>query len=245
MVKVKNVHLRFANFAIQDASFHVKENEFFTILGPSGSGKSCLLRTIVGMYKVNDGEIYINNREVHNLPPEDRNIGFAMQDSALFPNMTVFGNIAFGLKIRKMDSKLIKKKVHEISELFHVTHLLDRSVTKLSGGESQRISFARALIIDPEVLLLDEPFSKLDKVIHDRLLIEIKKILSVKKVTVINVTHDQDEAHYLSDRIAIINNGKIIQVDSINNLFNRPNSKFVADFVDIKNVYKGKIHRND
>lgn len=241
MLKVDKVKLKLGNFALEDIEFEVNENEWFTILGPSGSGKSCILYSIVGIHKVNSGAIYINQNPVHDLPPEDRNIGVSFQDGALFPNLNVFDNIAFGLKLKKVPKEEIEARVNEIADVFQIKHLLNRSIYKLSGGENQRIALARALVMRPAVILLDEPFSKLDRVIHDHLMIEFKKIIKQTQITVIHVTHDQNEAHYLSDRIAVINDGKIMQIDTKDNLFHKPNSKFVAEFVNVRNIYEGKV----
>lgn len=212
-----------------------------SIIGPTGSGKSCILRSIAGVYKISKGEIILNNRPIHYLPPEDRNIGLVFQEHTLFPNFNVYDNIAFGLKARKIPKKEIAEKVHEYAELFKITHLLMRSIKRLSGGEKQRIALARALAIEPTILLLDEPFSALDRLIHERLIMEFKNIFKMKKMMVVHVTHDQDEASVLADRIAVIKDGKIIQMDRVDEIFRRPNCRFVADFVNTQNVFTGKV----
>jgi molybdate/tungstate transport system ATP-binding protein len=244
MIEVKNLHLKFPGFQLDDISFQVNENECLTFLGPSGSGKSCILRSIVGIYKPTGGQILINNRDVTKLPPEDRHIGYAFQESALIPSLGVFDNIAFGLKIRRIPKAIIEKKVREIAGIFHIDHLLDRSIAKLSGGEAQRISLARTIVIEPEILLLDEPFSKLDKLIQDLLIIELKKIIKQKRLCVVHVTHDQTEAYNLADKIAVIKKGRLVQLDSPQRVFNNPNSQFTAEFVKIGNIFKGKIDKS-
>ena len=243
MLKIDNISLKFTDFSLNNISLQVNENECFSIIGPTGSGKSCILRAIAGVYSVLNGEISIRGRSVHDLPPEDRDVGLVFQHCALFSHLNVYDNIAFGLKIKKTDSNRIDRKVHEYAELFNIEHLLDRPVKNLSGGEKQRVALSRALITEPSVLLLDEPFSALDRVIHEKLMAEFKKIFKSKEMMVIHVTHDQGEACFLADRIGIIKNGKIVQTGTVNNVFKKPDSLFVANFVNMHNIYKGKAVR--
>lgn len=241
MLEIKDISLNFSNFSLDQISLEIKENECLSIIGPTGSGKSCILRSIAGVYKISKGEIILNNRAIHDLPPEDRNIGLVFQEHTLFPNLNVYDNVAFGLKARKMSKAAIAAKVQEYAELFRITHLLKRSIRRLSGGEKQRVALARALAIEPTILLLDEPFSALDRLIHGRLIAEFKKIFKMKKMMVLHVTHDQDEASVLADRIAVIKDGKIVQMDQVDEIFRRPNCRFVADFVNTQNVFTGEV----
>ena len=241
MLKINDIRLKFRNFSLERISLEVKENECLSIIGPTGSGKSCLLRSVAGIYKISRGEIILNDRPIHSLPPEDRNIGLVFQDHTLFPNLNVYDNVAFGLKARKMRRDKIAEKVREYADLFKITHLLNRSIKRLSGGEKQRVALARALVIEPTILLLDEPFSALDRLIHGRLITEFKKIFKMKKMMVVHVTHDQDEASVLADRIAVIKDGRIIQMDRVDEIFKRPNCRFVADFVNTQNVFTGQV----
>lgn len=245
MLQINEISLKFRNFGLDNINLEVGENECLSIIGPTGSGKSCILRSIAGIYKIYKGEIILNGRHIHNLPPEDRNIGLVFQENTLFPNLNVYDNIAFGLKVRKIGKKEIAEKVHEYAELFKITALLNRSIKRLSGGEKQRIALARALVIEPTILLLDEPFSALDRLIHGRLIIEFKNIFKMKKMMIVHVTHDQNEASVLADRIAVIKDGKIIQLDRVDEIFRCPNCRFVADFVNTQNVFAGNICAND
>lgn len=245
MLSINNISLKFRNFRLENISLQVRENECLSIIGPTGSGKSCILRSVAGVYKVHSGEIFLNDCQIQHLPPEDRNVGLVFQEHTLFPNYNVYENVAFGLRARKMNNETIDKKVQEIADLFKIKHLLHRSIKRLSGGEKQRVALARALVIEPTVLLLDEPFSALDRLIHGQLLVEFKRIFKMKKMMVVHVTHDQDEASVLADRIAVIKDGKIVQLDEVDTIFRQPNCRFVADFVNTQNIFKGKVLANN
>lgn len=239
MLEVSHLCLQFHNFTLQDITFEIDNGETFAIIGPSGSGKSCILKIIAGVYRSRGGEVRLHGQCIHHLPPEDRNIGLVMQNASLFSTLNVYENIAFGLKIRKTPKQQIRHKVDEYAELLQIGDLLNCNVNTLSGGEKQRVALARALIIEPRLLLLDEPFSALDRLIHSKLLVEFKHIFQLKQVTVLLVTHDQSEASYLARRIAIIRNGRILQIDTPANIFNKPNCRYVADFVNIPNIFEG------
>jgi len=240
MLNIQNISMQFKRFTLDNVSLDIFENECLSIIGPTGSGKSCILRAVAGIYKIKSGNILINNVPMHNSPPEDRHVGLVFQDHTLFPTMNVYDNIAFGLHVRKEDKATIYKKVHEYAELLRIEHILERSIKRLSGGEKQRVAIARALIIDPSILLLDEPFSALDRLIHERLLIEFKSIFKMKKMMVLHVTHDQKEASVLANKIAVIRNGKIVQVGDVESIFKTPKNRFVAEFVNTQNIFEGK-----
>jgi molybdate/tungstate transport system ATP-binding protein len=239
MIKIEHLSKDWKEFKINDVTLEINENEYFVFLGPSGSGKTMLLELIAGMWAPDAGKIYINNQDVTNLPSEKRGVGFVYQNYMLFPHKTVFENIAFGLNIRKVDKKEIKQKVGELMELFGISHLAHRLPRTLSGGEQQRTALARALIIRPKVLLMDEPLSALDRITREELIREFKKIHEEFEITIIQVTHNFDEALQLAERIAIIKKGTVSQVGTTDEVFRRPKDEFVADFVGTENIIRG------
>lgn len=239
MIKIEHLSKDWKEFKINDVTLEICEDEYFVFLGPSGSGKTMLLELIAGMWAPDSGKIFINNVDVTNLPPEKRGVGFVYQNYMLFPHKTVFENIAFGLNIRKVDKKEIEQKVGEIMDLFGISQLAHRLPRTLSGGEQQRTALARALIIRPKVLLMDEPLSALDRVTREDLIREFKKIHEEFDITIIQVTHNFDEALQLADRIAIIKQGTVSQVGTTDEVFRRPKDEFVADFVGTENILKG------
>jgi len=239
MIKIEHLSKDWKEFKINDVTLEINENEYFVFLGPSGSGKTMLLELIAGMWAPDSGKIYINNEDVTYLPPEKRGVGFVYQNYMLFPHKTVFENIAFGLNLRKVDKKEIVQKVGEIMDLFGISQLAHRLPRTLSGGEQQRTALARALIIHPKVLLMDEPLSALDRVTREDLIREFKKIHEEFDITIIQVTHNFDEALQLADRIAIIKQGTVSQVGTTDEVFRRPKDEFVADFVGTENILKG------
>lgn len=209
MLDIKNINVNLKGFTLTDINIHINNGEYFVILGPSGSGKTVLLETIAGMYPVDNGDIIYNNESLLNLKVEKRGIGFVYQRYELFPFLTVRDNIAFGLKLKKIDKKTIEDQVKKYLELFKIEHLEKRYPRNLSGGECQRVALARALIISPKILLLDEPLSALDRFTKEILIEEIKNINKIFKVTVIHVTHDIDEAIYLGNKIGIMTKGQM------------------------------------
>jgi len=239
MIKIENLSKDWKEFKINDISLEINENDYFIFLGPSGSGKTMLLELIAGMWYPDSGKIFMGNREVTRLPPEKRGVGFVYQNYMLFPHKTVFENIAFGLNIRKVGKKEIQTKVDEIMNLFGISHLANRLPRTLSGGEQQRTALARALIIRPQVLLMDEPLSALDRITREDLIQEFKKIHKEFNITIIHVTHNFDEALQLADRIAIIKKGTVSQVGTTDEVFRHPKDEFVADFVGSENIIKG------
>ena len=239
MIKIENLSKDWKEFKINNISLEINERDYFIFLGPSGSGKTMLLELIAGMWSPDSGKIFINNTDVTMLPPEKRGVGFVYQNYMLFPHKTVFENIAFGLKIRRVDKKEIQVQVEEMMNLFGITKLSNRLPRTLSGGEQQRTALARALIIHPKVLLMDEPLSALDRITRNELIQEFKQIHKTFDVTIIHVTHNFDEALQLADRIAIIKEGTVSQVGDTDDVFRHPKDEFVADFVGTENIIKG------
>jgi iron(III) transport system ATP-binding protein len=227
--------------AVSHVSLDIKDGELFTLLGPSGCGKTTILRLIAGFHKPDNGEIYFGDREVSAIPPYERNIGMVFQNYALWPHMTIFDNVAYGLKIKKTASADITGKVNRALSMVNLTGLEKRYPGQLSGGQQQRVALARALVLNPDVLLLDEPLSNLDAKIRQQVRAEIRKLQKELAITAIYVTHDQEEALTLSDRIAVLNQGKIQQLGSPQDLYQRPANPFVADFIGINNLITGKV----
>ncbi|MEL7670394.1 tungstate ABC transporter ATP-binding protein WtpC [Methanobacterium sp.] len=244
MIRIENLSNDWKEFKINNINLQVKDNEYFIILGPSGSGKTMLLELIAGMWPLDSGKIYMDNRDITTLPPEKRGIGFVYQNYMLFPHKTVFENIAFGLKVRKVRDEEIKTRVKEMMDLLKISHLADRLPRTLSGGEQQRTALARALIIYPKILLMDEPLSALDRKTRDELMQELKEIHRKFDVTLVHVTHNFDEALMLADRIAIMRNGEISQVGTSTEIFRHPADKFVADFVGAENIIEGTAKKD-
>lgn len=239
MIKLENLSNDWKEFKIDKINTDVNEGEYFIILGPSGSGKTMLLELIAGMWSPDSGKIYINNKDVTKLPPENRGVGFVYQNYMLFPHKTVYENISFGLNIRKVPKNEIKSKVEEMMNLLGISNLSNRLPRTLSGGEQQRTALARALIIQPQVLLMDEPLSSLDRNTRDDLVQELKRIHKKFNITIMHVTHNFDEALQLADRVAIMKKGTISQVGDIDEIFRHPKDEFVADFVGTENILKG------
>lgn len=246
MVRVTLDHVckRFGNVvAAENVCLDIFEGEFFTVLGPSGCGKTTLLRIIAGLEKVDSGRVLFDNVDVTNVPPYLRGTGMVFQNYALWPHMTVFDNVAFGLKIRRLSKSEINRRVKEVLELVKLSGLENRYPHQLSGGQQQRVALARALVIEPRVLLLDEPLSNLDAKLRVEMRGELKSLQKRLKITTIYVTHDQDEALTLSDRIAIMNNGKILQVGSPIEVYNKPIDLYVASFIGKCNLLTGEVVR--
>jgi iron(III) transport system ATP-binding protein len=227
--------------AVSRISLEIEDGELFTLLGPSGCGKTTLLRLIGGFHRPDAGEIFFGQKEVSPIPPYERNIGMVFQNYALWPHMTIFENIAYGLKLRKMTKGEISAKVLHSLQLVNLSGLEKRYPGQLSGGQQQRVALARALVLNPDVLLLDEPLSNLDAKIRVQVRAEIRKLQKELGITTIYVTHDQEEALTLSDRIAVIDHGKLQQVGSPRELYARPESLFVADFIGINNLLPGEV----
>jgi putative spermidine/putrescine transport system ATP-binding protein len=245
-VVLKDVTKRFGPVvAVDGVSLEVGRSEFLTLLGPSGSGKTTTLMIIAGFESATSGEVYIDGKPMIQVPAYKRNIGMVFQNYALFPHMTVEENIAYPLKMRKMDRKLIEEKVRRILELLKLPEYSERYPSQLSGGQQQRIALGRALVFDPPLLLMDEPLGALDKQLREHMQLEIKNIQRALKVCVIYVTHDQEEALTISDRIAVYNHGRIEQIGSPEELYEKPDSAFVANFIGESNLFEGCIERID
>lgn len=226
--------------ALDDVSLSFADGEFFALLGPSGSGKTTLLRVIAGFVEPDTGEIRIDGRPVHNQPTHRRHIGMVFQNYALFPHMSVFDNVAFGLSVRRRPAAEVRNRVGEMLELVRLGGFEERRPRQLSGGQQQRVALARALITRPKVLLLDEPLGALDRRLRQEMQIELKQIQREVRITTIFVTHDQEEALTLSDRIAIINEGKIVQVGGPAAVYERPATAFAASFLGGANFLEGR-----
>lgn len=242
MIKIKDLKLTFPGFSLDSINLSINKGEFFSLLGPTGSGKTVLLESIAGLKRIDSGKIYINNRDVTNLNPEKRNISIVYQDCALFPNMNVKENITYGLRFRK--HKNYSSRFDLLVEMLGIEKLLNRYPHNLSGGEQQRVALARALIVEPDILLLDEPFSALDVNTKEIVQSEIKNIHSALKITTIMVTHNFSEVFSLAEKVAIIYKGKIQQVGTVEEVFKKPNSKFTARFVGMKNIFPASDIKN-
>ncbi|WP_295893533.1 ABC transporter ATP-binding protein [uncultured Vibrio sp.] len=217
--------------ALQDINIKINSGEFLVLIGPSGCGKSTLMNSIAGLDNISQGHIEIGGRDVTNLPPKDRDIAMVFQSYALYPSMTVYQNIAFGLEIRKVQKKQIDKEVHRVSRMLKIEHLLDRKPAALSGGQRQRVAMGRALAREPKIFLFDEPLSNLDAKLRVQMRTEIKKLHQRVNSTIVYVTHDQIEAMTLADRIAVIKDGMLLQLGSPDEIYNNPVNLFVAGFM--------------
>lgn len=233
------------NIVIPDLSVEIKKGEFFTLLGPSGCGKTTLLRMIAGFNSIEGGEFYFGDRLVNDLNPAKRNIGMVFQNYAIFPHLTVRQNVAFGLRTRKLEAEEIRARTDEFLELMQISEYAERLPEKLSGGQQQRVALARALVIQPDVLLMDEPLSNLDAKLRVEMRTVIKEIQNKLNITTIYVTHDQEEAMAVSDRIAVMDRGVIQQIGSPKELYQRPANAFVAGFIGKTNmVVRTLVHEN-
>ncbi|NBA95852.1 ABC transporter ATP-binding protein [Pseudomonas sp. R5(2019)] len=229
--------------ALDEVSVNIAHNEFFTLLGPSGCGKTTLLRTIAGFEHVSSGDILIGGQRVNDLPPFKRRVNTVFQSYALFPHMSVAENIAFGLEMQGLEKKAIPARVKEMLALVQMEHLARRKPAELSGGQQQRVALARALAPRPDVLLLDEPLSALDLKLRKEMQVELKRVQQQAGITFIFVTHDQEEALTLSDRIAVMSAGKILQIGGPSAIYERPAHQFVAQFIGDINFLPGKLAR--
>lgn len=227
--------------AVEELNLQIEQGEFFSLLGPSGCGKSTTLRMLAGFIAPSTGRIGVHGRDITTLPPEARDIGIVFQNYAIFPHMTVFDNIAFGLVERSEDRATIKRKVDAALEQVGLSGYGERYERELSGGQKQRVALARVLVIEPEILLLDEPLSALDKKMREEMKFWIKNIQKSVGITTIYVTHDQSEALTMSDRIAIMNEGRVLQIGSPVEIYEHPNSRFIAEFIGESNLLSGRL----
>ena len=245
MIQLDNIVVRFGNFeALHNINVDVHEGEFFTFLGPSGCGKTTTLRTITGFIDPVSGSVRVKDRDITHVPIEDRNIGIVFQSYALFPTMTVYDNIAFGLKVKKLKKAEIDKRVREIAKKVDLTdEQLQKAVSQLSGGQQQRVAIARALVTGPAIICMDEPLSNLDAKLRVQLRNELKRMQKEFGITTIYVTHDQEEALTLSDRIAVFNKGYIEQIGTPNEVYNHSATEFVCNFIGDINRLGEEISR--
>ena len=232
-LSLRNVYKRYPGgvTAVSDFNLEIKDKEFIILVGPSGCGKSTTLRMVAGLEEISDGEIYIGDKLVNDVAPKDRDIAMVFQNYALYPHMTVFDNMAFGLKLRKTPKDEIKRRVEEAARILDISHLLERKPKALSGGQRQRVALGRAIVREPKVFLLDEPLSNLDAKLRAQMRTEISKLHQRLGNTFIYVTHDQTEAMTMGTRIVVMKSGLIQQVDSPNNLYLYPCNLFVAGFI--------------
>lgn len=228
-------------FALDSINLSVERGELFFLLGPSGCGKTTCLRTIAGFYQPDSGELFFGDHLMNNVPPHKRNTGMVFQNYALWPHMTVAENIEYGLSLRKEDKSLRREKVFSALQTIQMEDYIDRPINKLSGGEQQRVALARALVIEPDVLLLDEPLSNMDAKLRLEMRNEIKRIHSQSKITAIYVTHDQSEALSMADRMAVMKDGKIVQVGTPRHVYCSPSDTFVANFIGETNFVCGSV----
>ncbi len=232
-LKLKNVVKSYPNgfVAVRDFNLDIDDKEFIIFVGPSGCGKSTTLRMIAGLEEISGGELYIGDKQMNDVAPKDRDIAMVFQNYALYPHMSVYDNMAFGLKLRKTPKEEIEKRVREAARILDIEHLLDRKPKALSGGQRQRVAMGRAIVREPKVFLMDEPLSNLDAKLRVQMRTEISKLHKRLETTFIYVTHDQTEAMTLGTRIVVLKDGIIQQVDSPQNLYHKPNNLFVAGFI--------------
>lgn len=243
MISFQDIQVKFNDFvAIQNLNLEIKEGEFFTFLGPSGCGKTTTLRTLVGFITPIKGKIVVDGEDLTNTPIEKRQIGMVFQSYALFPTMSVYENIAFGLKVQRYKKEEIKKRVEEIAKVVDLKEdKLMKNVSELSGGQQQRVAIARALALAPKIIVLDEPLSNLDAKLRKQLRKELKKLQHEQGITTVYVTHDQEEALTLSDRVAIFNNGVVEQVGTPEEIYNQSKTEFVCNFIGEANPISKEI----
>ena len=242
MIRLNDIVVKFGDFtALHDINVHVKEGEFFTFLGPSGCGKTTTLRTITGFIEPVSGSVVVKDKDITHVPIEERNIGIVFQSYALFPTMTVYDNIAFGLKLKKLKKAEIARKVNDIAKKVDLSdEQLKKAVSQLSGGQQQRVAIARALVTEPAIICMDEPLSNLDAKLRVQLRNELKQMQKDFGITTIYVTHDQEEALTLSDHIAVFNKGVIEQIGTPNEVYNHSATEFVCNFIGDINLLQAE-----
>jgi iron(III) transport system ATP-binding protein len=246
IIEIRNINVSYgSNHVLKEVSLNIENKDFYTFLGPSGCGKTTLLRLIAGFEKSSSGELFIDGKEVSNLNPWERDVGMVFQNYALWPHMTVYKNISFGLEEKKIDKKEIKSRVDEVLELVDLKDLSGRYPFQLSGGQQQRVALARTLVVKPKVLLLDEPLSNLDAKLRVQMRKELQDLHKKIGITSIFVTHDQEEANSMSTNLAILNEGVVQQVGKPVDLYNNPENIFVANFLGTTNVIDGTFKNNN
>lgn len=244
-IKIDHVSKYFGDFqALKNINITINQGEFFTLLGPSGCGKTTLLRTLAGFNQQEEGNVYFGDKNVNNVPAHTRNIGMVFQNYAIFPHLTVFQNVAYGLKARKVKKDEIKTRVNEALDMVELGGLGDRQPSQLSGGQQQRVALARAIVIHPGLLLMDEPLSNLDAKLRVKMREDIRALQKQLNITTIYVTHDQEEALAISDRIAVLNEGEVQQIGKPYEIYLSPKNKFVANFIGSTNFISGEASTN-
>ena len=244
-IKIENAQKRYGdNIIIENLSLDIKQGEFFTLLGPSGCGKTTLLRMIAGFNSIENGNFYFNEKRINDLDPAKRNIGMVFQNYAIFPHLTVEQNVEFGLKNRKISKEEMKTETEKFLKLMQIDEYRDRMPERLSGGQQQRVALARALVIKPDVLLMDEPLSNLDAKLRVEMRTAIKEIQNSIGITTVYVTHDQEEAMAVSDRIAVMKDGEIQHLGQPKDIYQRPANLFVATFIGKTNVLNGTLNNS-
>ncbi len=241
MLRLEKVCLNLGAFKLQNISLHVRHGEYMVLLGPTGTGKTVLLEVIAGLRISDAGRIFLNGQDASYLSPEARNLGVVYQDYALFPHLTVYDNIAFGLRLKNESKENIHNAVDEMARFLEIDDLLNRRPRHLSGGERQRVALARALVLKPHMLLLDEPLSALDRLTRDRLRRELKRIHSEIGVTILHITHDLSEAFYLADRLVVMEEGAVVQEGSPQEILKHPANLFVAELLGIENFIPASV----
>jgi putative spermidine/putrescine transport system ATP-binding protein len=245
-LRIERVAKRFRQTTVlEDISLSVARGEFLSLLGPSGCGKTTLLRILAGLLVPDQGRVHLGGQDLTRLPPHRRNVGVVFQNYALFPHLTVAGNVAFGLRARRRPRETVAPRVAELLAMVQLGHLAGRAVSQLSGGQQQRVAIARALAVSPDLVLLDEPLSALDRKLRETMQVELRTLLRDLGMTAIFVTHDQEEALALSDRIAVMNAGRIEQLAEPRAIYDRPATPFVLDFVGQATVLHGDVVRED
>ncbi|MCW4006417.1 MAG: ABC transporter ATP-binding protein [Candidatus Bathyarchaeota archaeon] len=239
-LKLQGISKTWQGFRLQDISLNVQDDEYFILLGPTGSGKTLLLETIMGFHRPDHGKILLNNTDITTLPPEKRRIGYVAQNSMLFPHMKVAQNVEFGLKMQRIEESVRKRKVREVLEATGIEYLAQRYPSGLSGGEKQKVALARVLAIDSETILLDEPLSALDAEAARDLRAELKRIHQTGK-TILHVTHSQIEGFSLGESVGIMRQGTLVQTGKMHEVFAKPNSEFSAKFLGYENVFKANL----
>ena len=247
-IQLNNITKRFPGVtALKDVSFEIQDGEFFVLLGPTGAGKTTTLRVIAGLEKHNEGSLSFDGESADNLPPAERDVAYVFQQYSLYPTMTVYDNLAFPLRspMRKIREEDIRKKVVDTAETLRIKHLLDRKTANLSGGEMQRVSIGRAIVRDPRIFLMDEPLSNLDAKLRESLRVELQHLQKTQGSTTLFVTHDQIEALTMADRIAVLNEGRIIQVGTPEDIYDRPATTFVAQLLGTPRINLFKVDRQN
>lgn len=245
IVSLKNIEVSYGNNSIlENLNLDIKDKEFLTLLGPSGCGKTTILRTIAGFIKPDGGDIYFDKKVINDLPPHKREVNTVFQRYALFPHLNVFDNIAFGLNIKKVQKSEIRERVYQMLKMVNLKGYEGRNINSLSGGQQQRVAIARALINKPRVLLLDEPLGALDLKLRKEMQIELKRIQQSMEITFVYVTHDQEEALTMSDTVAVMRFGKILQMGTPQDIYNEPKNAFIADFIGESNIIDGIMHED-